>query len=176
MARPTNNELDEKSRLAEQGLKRCRNCREVFPLGSFGALKRAADGLQPWCKSCVNARNGQYDRASRERDPELYRKRKNEERHRFKELYPEKHRAHIRKNNLKKYGLTPEAFDEMFALQGGKCAICQIELTEGRGTHIDHSHDTGEVRGLLCGGCNVGIGQFRDLPELLRAAARYIEG
>lgn len=175
MARPTNEELVEKSELAEQGLKRCRKCREVLPLGTFGVKQGTADGLQPWCKPCTNERMKGYDRASQERDPEKYRERKRAELARFKEKHPELHRAHTRKNNLRKYGLTPEAFDEMLESQEGKCAICKEQLLPGRGQHVDHNHETGAIRGILCNGCNIGLGHFRDDPELLRFAATYLE-
>lgn len=175
MPRPTNAELIEKAQLAEKGLKRCRNCREVLPLGSFGVKAKTADGLQPWCKPCTNARMSTYDKASRERDPELYAARKRAEHLRYKEKHPDRHRANIRKQNLRKYGLTPEAFDEMFSQQGGKCAICQIDLEPGRSTHIDHCHTSGAVRALLCGGCNVGLGAFRERPDVLREAAAYLD-
>lgn len=58
----------------------------------------------------------------------------------------------------------------MLAEQDGRCKICgQLKKL-----NVDHDHATGEVRGLLCHGCNVGIGFFRDSPELLRSAIDYL--
>ena len=59
----------------------------------------------------------------------------------------------------------------MLEAQGGTCAICQSAPAE----HVDHDHDTGAVRALLCFNCNGGLGQFRDDPAVLRAAADYVE-
>ena len=59
----------------------------------------------------------------------------------------------------------------MLAAQGGLCAICR----NAPAAHVDHDHDTGEVRELLCFNCNGGLGQFKDDPEVLRAAADYVE-
>lgn len=72
----------------------------------------------------------------------------------------------------KLYGITEAEYQDMYQAQGGMCQICTNEV-EGR-LHIDHNHDTGEVRGLLCGSCNRGIGLFSDQPELLRKAADYL--
>jgi hypothetical protein len=71
----------------------------------------------------------------------------------------------------RRYGITAEEADEMLAEQGGFCAICQTEPA----AHVDHDHATGTVRELLCFNCNGGLGQFKDEPELLRAAADYVE-
>jgi hypothetical protein len=70
------------------------------------------------------------------------------------------------------YGLTMEQFDAMRAAQGGKCAICAEPFSKT--PHVDHCHATGKVRSLLCGGCNVGLGRFRDNPENMEAAAQYV--
>ncbi|WP_244524233.1 endonuclease VII domain-containing protein [Geodermatophilus dictyosporus] len=59
----------------------------------------------------------------------------------------------------------------MLEAQGGACAICEVQPA----AHVDHDHDTGRVRQLLCFGCNGGLGQFKDDPTVLRAAARYVE-
>jgi hypothetical protein len=72
-------------------------------------------------------------------------------------------------------GVTPEQYDEMLSAQGGTCAICEQVDHLGRRLAVDHDHETGEVRGLLCGRCNTMLGQMNDDPELLRRAASYLE-
>lgn len=82
-----------------------------------------------------------------------------------------------REYNLQKYGLTIESRDAILAAQSGRCAICPnvLDVTKPKGCHVDHDHKTGRVRGLLCSGCNIGLGHFRDNPALLRAGAVYLE-
>lgn len=73
------------------------------------------------------------------------------------------------------YGLSAEAYYAMRMTQEESCAICKSYLSEdNRQTHVDHCHETGRIRGLLCADCNVGLGRFKDSPEALRRAARYI--
>jgi hypothetical protein len=71
----------------------------------------------------------------------------------------------------RRYGITAEEADVMSAEQGGLCAICR----DAPAAHVDHDHDTGRVRQLLCFNCNGGLGQLKDDPTVLRAAARYVE-
>lgn len=88
---------------------------------------------------------------------------------------PQKSRASDWRNWLKKtYGLTIEQYQLMIEAQGNKCLICNDEFAERRKRHVDHCHKTGVVRGLLCQNCNFGIGAFRDRPDLLIAAANYL--
>lgn len=77
-------------------------------------------------------------------------------------------------SRLSSYGLTLEAFDVLFAVQDGRCAICRGLLFRDRKTHVDHDHATERVRGLLCHGCNIGLGSFCDSPDTLVAAAKYL--
>jgi len=72
------------------------------------------------------------------------------------------------------YGIDPEKYLQMHEDQQGRCAICGEIPTTKRGLHLDHCHETGKVRGLLCHGCNVGIGSLRDDPELLLKAIDYL--
>jgi hypothetical protein len=74
-----------------------------------------------------------------------------------------------------KYGITQEEYDALLEAQGGGCAVCGATPEEEE-LPVDHDHDTGEVRGILCNNCNNGIGRFEDSPELLRSAADYLEG
>ena len=81
-----------------------------------------------------------------------------------------------RRRTLRTYGLTQADWDNLLRSQGNRCAICRAEEPGLRGEswHIDHDHVTGKVRGLLCGRCNLGIGQLQDDPAILFAAARYV--
>lgn len=74
------------------------------------------------------------------------------------------------------YGLTPQQYAEMLARQGDRCAICRAEKAGGGfgSWHVDHDHNTGEVRGLLCNRCNMGLGLFRDDAATLEAAIQYL--
>jgi hypothetical protein len=74
---------------------------------------------------------------------------------------------HLRRN----FGLTTAEAEALFDSQGGLCAICRTAEIK----HIDHDHGTDKVRGGLCGPCNMGLGQFRDDPDLLVAAAWYLK-
>ncbi len=94
------------------------------------------------------------------------------------EANPDEWERHRRRSWLKqKYGITPEEYDERLAAQGGVCAICKQPPADPRGyrMHVDHSHETGRVRGILCGPCNQGIGRLGDSVERLRAAIDYLQ-
>lgn len=74
------------------------------------------------------------------------------------------------------YGISMQEFDELVDFQGGKCAICfKILDTLNRRANIDHCHDTGVVRGVLCSGCNTGIGQLGDNIDGVKRALYYLE-
>ena len=75
----------------------------------------------------------------------------------------------------RKYGISIDEYNKMFEEQNGCCAICGEHQTEtNKRLVIDHNHITGDVRKLLCSKCNVGLGMFKDNPELLEKAAQYI--
>lgn len=80
-----------------------------------------------------------------------------------------------------RYGITPEHYNEMWAAQNGKCAICGNEETARHNTSkkvlklaVDHCHKTGKVRGLLCQDCNRGIAKFKENAETLIRAREYV--
>jgi hypothetical protein len=80
---------------------------------------------------------------------------------------------HLRKN----YGITIEQYEEMLEAQGGTC-VCGATEPGGGGRYqnflVDHDHETGEVRGLLCYTCNTAVGLVQDNPDTLRALADYL--
>ena len=74
-----------------------------------------------------------------------------------------------------KYDITEDEYNDMFMAQNGKCLICGKHQSEIKtALHIDHCHETGKVRGLLCHRCNIGIGLLEDDIENLRCAILYL--
>lgn len=82
------------------------------------------------------------------------------------------------------YRITPDDYEEMFQRQQGRCAICGVlkerwepaPLKErSRFLVVDHDHSSREVRGLLCVQCNCGVGQFKEDPAIMYAAAAYLD-
>ncbi len=89
---------------------------------------------------------------------------------------PERARLGVLNATLKKkYGITLEDYQALFTKQNGCCAICGTTQSAWGKLAVDHNHDSGEVRGLLCFNCNTSIGKLNDDPALLRRAAEYLE-
>ena len=87
-------------------------------------------------------------------------------------------KLHQRKGALRKYGLTLDQYNALLSSQDGKCAICG-STNSGRMSDkhfcVDHDHQTGQIRGLLCHCCNLAVGHFKDQAILCRMAAAYLE-
>lgn len=152
-----------------RGPRACTRCGEVKEPDEFPRDRGRSDGRGQYCKVCARAA---VHRWRRETHPDVFAEHRKAEYGRNRETY--------RRSRLKnRFGITLEQYHEMLALQGSKCAICnQIEgaSREGRTMHlaVDHDHETGEVRALLCGNCNKGLGNFQDSPELLASAILYL--
>lgn len=108
-----------------------------------------------------------------------YYERHKEQRHAKAKQWRVNNRDKVRVNNhiykLRAYGLTVEQYDQMMQDQGGGCAICGLKEKRGTRLHVDHVHDTGKVRGLLCTNHNVAIGMLQDNVELIKRVIAYIE-
>lgn len=77
-----------------------------------------------------------------------------------------------------RYGLPVGSFASMWRAQDGRCDICKKPFDQESRTmraHVDHCHETGKIRSLLCMTCNTGLGSFKDEPELLKAAVEYLQ-
>lgn len=148
--------LDAASRWAEVGQKYCPRCYTVKPLSDFTVRKTGKRAGHPvsYCKACkvhrqkLAYKNGVYERVQR---PYMLKV---------------------------KYGITKEQYDEMLSRQGGLCAICgSDDGASAKGTKtfsVDHCHETGVVRGLLCNGCNRAIGLLKDNVAVLQSAIKYL--
>ena len=128
-------------------------CKKELSLSEFYKNKGRPNGLQGYCKVCSN----EAKKNSRKNNPKIHRE--NQKRQRLK----------------REYNLTPEQYDDIFIEQGSECLICGVFYKNTKkGLFIDHNHDTGEIRGLLCYKCNMGIGYFNDDPKLLIKASNYL--
>lgn len=140
----------------------CGHCKVEKDLGSFNvnrSKKNYAKGVYPVCKSCQSKKS-----------KESY-KRHKAKRNQSSRSY------HLSRN----YGLTLDEFHALVEKQGQLCACCgekqDYKRTDGKRQHlfVDHCHKTGEVRGLLCGRCNSGIGLLGDTAEHVKKAVEYLE-
>lgn len=157
-----------------EATKTCPACKAEKPISQFGKNKARKDGLSFYCIPCARAKNAEY----RTVNPAIAEK----NRARLRELYADQPR-YLDYMYRSRFGITYERYEAMLAEQGGGCAICGKQQTEGSPRlSVDHDHtccqgkrSCGEcVRGLLCSDCNFGIGKFRDLPDLLIKAASYL--
>ena len=134
-------------------MKICSHCQQQKPRDQFTKDKRTSDGLHGWCKACRRA----ADKARREADPEGERTRGAARR--ANPAYRARQRTYQRQY---RYGITEERYQELFAAQEGRCAICGNKPGRYKGLAVDHDHECcpgkkscGEcVRGLLCSICN----------------------
>lgn len=90
----------------------------------------------------------------------------------WKERHPEKRKLYTRNSRIRAYGIEPEIYYKMLEEQGHGCAICNKKSIK-RMLSIDHSHDTGKVRGLLCDSCNLSLGHL-ERGEWLTKATQYL--
>jgi hypothetical protein len=137
-------------------VKICSKCKDEKSLDEFHSDKTKSDGKYSSCKSCAQEMTWTKEYRDSRRHPRYG-------------LIKRRHKA-------KKYGITIERRDEMFQQQNGRCAICDIHEKDLKiMLSIDHSHESGKVRGLLCGNCNRGLGYLKDSPIRLAKAIQYLE-
>jgi hypothetical protein len=146
------------------------------------------------CKVCVRAKCDRWaaanpkrcrDNAAKWRDANREKVREAQRRSskKWREKYPERSRMivreHARACHRRKTGWTRELFAAAWMLQNGTCAICGVTMLPTgvalNSVAADHNHRTIQPRGLLCHGCNKGIGLLKDNPNVLRSAITYLE-
>ncbi|MFI8932032.1 endonuclease VII domain-containing protein [Streptomyces sp. NPDC053474] len=177
--------------------KRCAGCKRILPTASFARDKNRRDGLQTRCRECVAEYSAaHYRRRMAALGKEVAEKVDVPPGHKLcrtrNEIKPhsEWHRNATASDGLstrckacraiqgraghlkRQYGLTEAQRDEMIAEQKWLCVIC----LKRDPAHVDHCHETGKVRGVLCFNCNSAIGKLGDDPDALRRAISYLEG
>jgi hypothetical protein len=123
------------------------------------------------CEECERVRNREYQKHRRRTDP-VYAEKQRTQWNRNRKTPAARARilASMRK---RKYGITSEGFEELWNRQKEQCAICDAALTRNK-AHVDHNHTTKQIRGLLCGRCNVMIAMGLDNPLRLELGAAYL--
>lgn len=127
--------------------KHCLKCQKYRQTEEFNKDRNRSDGLQVYCRSCQS----ELSQTIYARDTSVT------------------HKGLLRR----KYGLTPEQYQEMLDSQNGVCAICETPPTDKR-LAVDHDHDTGAIRGLLCKNCNVKLATVEN-EAFMTAAKLYLE-
>lgn len=126
-------------------MKTCAKCLETKDLTEFYVDKIRKSGLRNRCKTCWGKDTRKYLKKKYRKSP----------------------------STIFKYGVTVEAYTELLERQNGRCAICgSFPITRLLG--VDHNHETGKVRGLLCHECNVAIGFLQEDPDILNSAINYL--
>ena len=154
--------------------KTCRRCSKLKPLDELVRHREMPLGRDNLCKPCNVAIATEWRKVNRKRYNETRALSRQANSHRF---------AVQREESLaSRYGITSADYDALLIQQNSCCGICGRHADavprrkqDVRGLHVDHDHDTGLVRGLLCLNCNGGLGQLQDSPSILRAALRYLD-
>lgn len=160
----------------------CPKCSQDRPIGDFCRDSSRPDGLSCYCRLCRSAHVREWRKANpaeaarqsaeaRDRHRAAHPEASARHAKSYRQRHPDRKRATQRRQDLRRYGLTPESFDAMLVAQAGRCACCGDEL---RTPHVDHDHETDVVRGLLCGWCNAMLGQAREDPARLLAGVAYL--
>lgn len=146
-------------------MKTCIKCGETKPKSEFYKDKNRKDGFQYRCKSCQNKMKKEWCEKNKE-----YVK------HTSKTYY-EKNQKYYKNYRLQsKFGLTLEQYNEMYNKQNGCCAICGIHQDAfTKALAVDHCHNTGKIRKLLCSNCNSAIGKLKEDIEIFKKAISYLK-
>lgn len=147
--------------ILDEGFRRCTECKEILSIDKF---PERAGRCRP-CKAVYQTRWYFKNKERAQANGKVYRA---QNKNRIK-LNQRKYWAR------KKFGLTYEQLRDIESKNNGRCWICnKTEEENGIGLALDHNHVTGEVRGLLCRMCNIGLGAFKDNVELLERAKSYL--
>lgn len=147
---------------ARVGRKVCSKCAVAKPYEEFSPRVNRKHGRHSRCKACGREAGRNQSAVAK------------------RESYERRRERLLDSYRIKNYGVTREQYDSMVEAQNGVCAICaQPETSRNKRGEIkqlavDHDHNTGVVRGLLCARCNCGLGYFRDNLALLSAASAYL--
>ena len=172
LAKELNARKKHQSNIVSDVLKRrCSICREVKFKESFSKDASRKGGLSHRCKDCYSKYHSSNSEWCNERRQIHHEKHRITARIRGREWALDNPNI-VRNKNLARYGLTVDSFDDLVNSQNGLCKICKNELVAGKHTHVDHCHNSGKVRGILCQTCNTKLGWYeknaKEVEEYLK--------
>jgi hypothetical protein len=139
---------------AELERKECSKCKKAKEKKEFSARSARLSGKASWCKSCLN----EWRRNKKAKNPKPFQD------------------YEFKRGLRRHYGMTVEQYQQMLSDQVGCCACCGKHESEfKRRLHVDHDHNSGHIRALLCTECNPGMGYFCHSVERLEMAIRYLK-
>lgn len=165
------------------GLRYCSCCKKLKSISIFYFLNKKINKLSCWCKTCEKKskkiyRNKNKDIIHKKHKAWYIKNRKEllKEQKEFRKKHPTYQLIIYLKH---KFGITLEQYNKMLEAQNGVCAICgsfEIEKNQYgiKRLSVDHDHQTGKLRGLLCTNCNKGLSFFKDKSNLLIQASNYL--
>lgn len=141
-------------------MKNCSYCKELKPYSEFSKNKKMKCGYNSWCRVCSRALGvKRYHNLPKEKRDE----------------WRNNNIEHIRDYKLRvRYGITFEEKCRMIVAQGNKCAGCGYVFSDQNSAHVDHDHNTGKIRGILCRSCNTVLGYVDDDIEVLKSLRNYL--
>ncbi len=147
----------------------CCRCKRVKPLKEYNTDRGTGglNGLHRACRECQREKGRIYYGKNRERIKAQTRKRHDKDR-----LRPQYVRRERSQRYRRNYGITVKQYDQMVEDQNGTCAICGFSEFNKR-LAVDHDHITGQIRGLLCAGCNTRLGILEN-DEFCTKAKKYL--
>ncbi len=140
-------------------MKACSTCEKEYPatVEYFHSRKSSKDGLRHQCNKCQRP----HIRKAQAKHDQIPKRKADKKRNSCKHEYLSKRKDYKRRYYLKHtYNIALADYDEMLERQKGVCAICGGLNSAGQRLCVDHDHATGEVRGLLCHGCNTRLGWY----------------
>jgi len=160
--------------------KPCVKCGHSFLVEEFYVDRTHKDGRSNECNECWSKRNAENHRRNKSKNNARCRTYYGENREHLIDGARDrnmKNKDRIRAQRLKRdYGITKNDYDRMLKEQKECCAICGRHQSElRRSLSVDHNHETGKVRGLLCGLCNLILGNAKDSRTILESAIIYLE-
>jgi hypothetical protein len=133
--------------------KYCPKCKETKRITAFWRTKTRSDGRQMYCSDCQLVYNREY-----------------------REKHPEKYQAYSKTSRLRrKFGIGVKEYEQMLEAQGYICAVCREKCGTYRSLAVDHDHQTGEIRALLCRRCNATLGMVNESRLLLLKLIGYLD-